>query len=314
MIPVFNCARYLEDALRSVLEQDPGPEAMQISVVDDVSDDDPAEVINRVAPGRVEYIRHATRQGAPGNFNACVRLARGHWVHILHGDDAVRPGFYEAVGRAARSTSGLGAAFCRTIVMSPDGHWLRISPLEAERPGVIPDMLARLAVQNRIMTPAIVVRREAYEAVGGFRPELIHTADWDLWKRVAARFPIWFQPEPLALYREHQASDTARLMAAAKHLEDLRRAIALGAQYLPREKASVWTKAAQAVHAEAELQRARQLLASGQVRLGFRYLLGIWRLCPTPATALNALAMLGSVAFRLAFPAPHRRTRRLVGS
>ena len=52
MIPTYNCARYLEATLRSVLTQDPGPEAMQIEVVDDHSTaDDPEDVVTRLGGG-----------------------------------------------------------------------------------------------------------------------------------------------------------------------------------------------------------------------------------------------------------------------
>src|SRR4051812_23283601 len=53
MIPTYDCARFLDQTLRSVLAQDPGPAAMQIEVVDDHSlRDHPAEVVARVGGGR----------------------------------------------------------------------------------------------------------------------------------------------------------------------------------------------------------------------------------------------------------------------
>ncbi|HZG65515.1 MAG TPA: glycosyltransferase, partial [Herpetosiphonaceae bacterium] len=53
MIPTYNCARYLRGTLESVLAQDPGPDHMQIEVVDDGSQDDPAAVVAEVGRGRV---------------------------------------------------------------------------------------------------------------------------------------------------------------------------------------------------------------------------------------------------------------------
>ena len=51
MIPTYHCARYLGETLRSVLAQDPGPDAMQIEVVDDHStQDDPERVVREVGP------------------------------------------------------------------------------------------------------------------------------------------------------------------------------------------------------------------------------------------------------------------------
>jgi len=94
MIPTFNCAKYLRQTLESVLAQDPGPGLMQIEVVDDVSTkDDPEAVVREIGKGRVQFYRNGQNLGAIRNFNGCVQRAKGHWVHILHGDDAVLPGF-----------------------------------------------------------------------------------------------------------------------------------------------------------------------------------------------------------------------------
>src|SRR6266566_1236858 len=95
MIPTYNPrADYLEETLRSVLEQDPGPEQMQIEVVDDASADCPEDVVQSIGSGRVAFIRQPTNCGAIANFNTCISRSRGELIHILHGDDFVLPGFY----------------------------------------------------------------------------------------------------------------------------------------------------------------------------------------------------------------------------
>jgi len=74
MIPVFNCANYLRQTLASVLAQDPGPERMQIEVVDDMSTkDDPEAVVREVGKGRVAFFRKPKNGGATANFNTwCI--------------------------------------------------------------------------------------------------------------------------------------------------------------------------------------------------------------------------------------------------
>lgn len=311
MIPVFNCARYLEDALRSVLDQDPGPEEMQIAVVDDVSDDDPAEVINRVAPSRVEYIRHATRQGAPGNFNACVRLARGHWVHILHGDDAVRPGFYEAMRQAIAANPEVVACFCRAIFIDRSGNWIGISDLDLAYPGVYPEFLATIAIGNRVWTPTIVVKREVYEKVGGFNPQLPHCCDWDMWKRVALLGPVWFDPRPLALYRLHEASDTSRLVRNAANIKDMRNALELSLQYLPAESGRRWVKAGRRRVAEIALASARELLEKRRFRAAWGHIVEALKAFPHPATVANATLTAAAFLVRRVIRPSHAWARRL---
>jgi glycosyltransferase involved in cell wall biosynthesis len=118
IIPTYNCANYLEETLKSVLQQDPGQEQMQIEVVDDCSTkDDPEKVVKEIGKGRVSFFRQPKNVGAQRNFNTCIQRAKGHWVHILHGDDAVFPGFYERFQAAIEKEPIIGAAFCRTIYM-----------------------------------------------------------------------------------------------------------------------------------------------------------------------------------------------------
>ena len=76
------------------------PELMQIEVVDDCSDrDDPESVVKSVGRGRVAFYRKPKNGGAIANFNSCIERSRGRYVHILHGDDTVMPGYYDCISK-----------------------------------------------------------------------------------------------------------------------------------------------------------------------------------------------------------------------
>src|SRR5436190_18337377 len=115
MVPAYNCARYLRETLASVLAQDPGPDQMQIEVVDDCSDDDLKAVADEIGRGRVDYHRQPQNVGHVRNFNTCIERSRGHLVHILHGDDTVRAPFYRTMQQPFEDHLEIGAAFCRHI-------------------------------------------------------------------------------------------------------------------------------------------------------------------------------------------------------
>lgn len=278
MIPAYHCADYLRHTLASVLAQVPPGEDMQIEVVDDVSTrDDPAAVVREAGDSRVSFFRQPANVGPQANFTTCVQRARGQWVHILHGDDMVRPGFYAAMRRGAESAAGIGAAFCRVITIDEQNGWIDMSERERAAPGIVADLLDRLAVFNRIMFPSVVVKRSAYEQVGGFHPALFHAADWDMWKRIAAHFPVWYEPEPLALYRLHTLSDTSRLMQTGANIMDARRAIEIAEAYLPKARVRDLSRKARLYHAlyAVELARGRALRgdwasARAQVRAALR--------------------------------------------
>jgi glycosyltransferase involved in cell wall biosynthesis len=262
MIPTFHCAAYLGQTLVSVLSQAPASVLIQIEVVDDHStSDDPESVVAEVGQGRVEFFRQQRNIGVPANLNTCLRRSRGRLVHVLHGDDYVREGFYAKMQAAFAEHSDLGAAFCRHIYMDEDGHWIGIADLEQRSSGVLPRAIERLAAEQRIMTPSMVVRREIYERLGGFDSRLACAEDWEMWVRIAATYPIWYEVEPLAAYRMHSRSNTGRHIRTAEDIRYTRGAIDLFRSYLPADVADAIYRRARETYAAAALKTAHQLRA-----------------------------------------------------
>ena len=267
MIPTYNCADYLRLTLASVLEQDPGPDQMQIEIVDDCSTkDDPGAVVNELTNGRAKFYRQPQNVGPTENFNTCVRRSTGHVVHILHGDDTVQPCFYEHLRNGLEQRPDAGAAFCRFVFIDEHNQWQRLSQIEQPTEGVIENWIAKIAIRNRIQTPSIVVRRTTYEQLGGYHPQLNHSADWEMWRRIASRYPCWYEPKLLACYRKHTASHTSELLRSGGNLLDTRRSIEIARAYLPVETAADLTRRARWACALFGLRSARQFLQRKDAR------------------------------------------------
>jgi glycosyltransferase involved in cell wall biosynthesis len=293
LIPTYECAGYLRETLRSVLVQDPGPELMQIEVVDDASTDDPEAVVQELGEGRVGFFRQPRNVGHVENFNTCLRRARGQLVHLLHGDDAVREGFYETMRRPFERRPDVGAAFCRYIAMDEDGNWQVVSPLERRESGVLDGWLAKVAVGQRLQTPSMVVRRAVYEDVGGFDARLAWTEDWEMWVRIASRYPVWFEPEPLALYRIHSASSSGRLTRTAESIRDTRRAIELIRAHLPARDEERLASEARHELATTALRRARRLIGTGELAAGSAHLREAVRTETSPGVLARSAVVAG---------------------
>lgn len=263
MIPTYNCAHYLQATLASVLAQDLGSDVMQIEVIDDCSTaDNPELVVQDLGKGRVGFYRQPCNVGVPKNFETCLQRSRGHLIHLLHGDDYVRPGFYAKMQQAFENHPEIGAAFCRQIFMDEQGHWQQISELEQPQSGILENWLERLALEQRIMTPSIVVRREIYEKLGGFNPSLRCAEDWEMWVRIASNYPIWYEVEPLAVYRMHVNSNTGRHISSGEDIGYTRQAIELFKEYLPEPMADRVTRTARTTYALSALDMANRTLAS----------------------------------------------------
>lgn len=223
MIPTYNCAHLLEHTLRSVLVQDQGPGIMQIEVVDDCSTkDDPEGVVRKLAGDRAGFHRKPSNAGAIANFNTCIERSLGEWVHILHGDDIVLPGFYRRVEDCVQRFPSVGLVAVRSFYMDESGVYTGVTDrvLSLEGSGRTAEAFY---YATPIQTPGIVVRRAAYEQHGGFLPELVHTADCEMWARITARVGAVVTPEVLAGYRMFAGNDTGRLAKTAENLRDLQR-------------------------------------------------------------------------------------------
>jgi len=237
MLTVYNRLDYFEQALKSVVEQAPGRDEMQIEVVNDGSDasiqNQIEAIIKAVAGDRVDFYRHPDNVGHPHIFNVCLRRARGYWVHLLHDDDWVAPGFYQTLRAGIANAPDIGAAFCRHAYVDTAGQQQRLSWLERETPGIIDNWLERIAVMCRLQTPSIVVKRQVYEQLGGYYAQAKSTFDWEMWQRIAVHYPVWFEPRPLAYFREHSASESSDLIKSGRQIADARRVIEIAQTYLP---------------------------------------------------------------------------------
>ena len=284
MIPAFNCAAYLEETLQSVLAQDQGAERMQIEVVDDASSEAIEPLVERIGKGRVGYFRQASNVGQVANFATCLTRARGEIVHLLHGDDLVLDGFYAALERGFAGDRRIGAAFCRWQLIDGAGRVTAVAEPERTSAGLLDDALARLASEQRIVTPAIAVRRQAFERLGGFDARLQCAEDWEMWVRIAAHYQIWYEPRVLASYRQHRTSTTARHSADASELRYTLRAIRLFKPLLPSRRAAAIVACARRAYAATALRSAEQFCAEGNCRAMSAHLLMALRLWPRPST------------------------------
>lgn len=309
MIPTHNCARYLRDTLMSVLAQAPAPETMQIEVVDDYStEDDPGLVVESVGAGRVQFFRQERNVGHTRNFDACLARSRGYLIHLLHGDDKVRPGFYRTMQRPFETHPDIGAAFCRWNAMDEQGECRYTAQLERPEAGVLEGWLERIASGQRVQAPAMVVRRAVYEHLGGFDRRMRRYAeDWEMWVRIAAHYAVWYEVEPLAVYRVRSSSLSGLALRTGENGADLRCAIAINATYLPPDRAPVITRAALEACGAAALRRGRRALdardfetAAAQLREAIRF-----SRSPRIVAASCALAArLGFAGLRRAVPNP----------
>src|SRR5262245_45889724 len=222
MIPTYNSGHYLRWTLESVLCQDPGPDQMQIEVVDGCSTkDDPEEIVKEVGKGRVTFYRLPFNRGPANTFNACLERSHGRWVHILHGDDMVLHDFYDTYTSVISAHPQVVMVVGGVSTIDENNDILFESPQkDTENVGVIHNFAEQQGFRTNAAFPAVVVRRSAYEAAGGFCTWFQHMIDMDMWLRIALQGDVVGIRRPYALYRKHTQSDTNGFIVSGDNIRE----------------------------------------------------------------------------------------------
>lgn len=268
MLTAYDRTAYLARALRSVLDQ--ADDDMHIEVVNDGADAriqaDLAAIVEGVGAGRVTFTALPRNVGHPHIFNVCIERARGRWVHLLHDDDWIAPGFYAALRAGIETAPDVGMVLCRHVRVDDQGVAQWESWLERETPGVLDGWLERIALTCRVQFAAAAVRRDAFETLGGFATGVGSTFDWDMWKRIAVRYPVWYEPRALAFFFQGPLSLTHGLLRCGGQVADTRRSIEASRAYLPPTIAADLTRRAADQCAVYALDVARRYLAAGDTQ------------------------------------------------
>jgi hypothetical protein len=102
----------------------------------------------------------------------------------------------------------------------------------------------------------MVVKREVYEKVGGYDERLRYGEDWEMWVRIAASYPIGYETQPLAEYREQACSISSKLVSTGEDTHQLSMAVRLASRHLPLSSKQTIRRTALTIFANNALNKA----------------------------------------------------------
>jgi glycosyltransferase involved in cell wall biosynthesis len=198
IIPAYNYARYLREAIDSVFAQT--YPALELIVVDDGSTDDTPDVVAAYG-NRIRAIRQQN-QGVSAARNSGIAAARGEYVSFLDADDLWHPQKLELQMARFDASPNLGLVYCGAESFNAEGQTMQV--WRHGREGRVAVSMLRFD-GGAMAAPGcnIVAPRRVAEEIGGFDTRMTVSEDWDFYYRVAARYEIGFVPEPLVRYRIH---------------------------------------------------------------------------------------------------------------
>ncbi len=206
IIPCYKYAHYLEGCVESVLSQGVDVRAL---IIDDCSPDNTPEVAGRLVASdpRVQYRRHEVNKRHIATYNEGLEWSSGEYTLLLSADDLLAPG---ALKRAvaildAQPDVGLLHGDCRDFEFEPPLHEATLTldaPVRLQRGE---EYVAEAAAHgyNQVHTPTAITRTALQQRIGGYRTDLPHSADMEMWLRFAAYSDIAKVDAVQAFYRVH---------------------------------------------------------------------------------------------------------------
>jgi hypothetical protein len=193
IVPCYNYGRFLTECIKSVLRQ-PVPD-IRVLIVDDASSDGTAEVAAEIAreDRRVGWLRHPVNRGHITTYNEGLEWAEADHTLLLSADDMVLPGALWRATTFLEAHPEAGFVYGPFVVFEDAQRVENIPPTSLEPRGTVLSGSQFLRLNrhfNPVHTSTAVVRTGLQKALGGYRHELPHAGDVEMWMRFAAHASV----------------------------------------------------------------------------------------------------------------------------
>jgi len=206
----YNAQAWIGETLDSVLAQT--YTRLEVIVVDDGSTDATPAIVESGAP-RVRCMRQK-RAGSAVAINAGIRASTAPVLAFVDHDDLWVPDKIERQLEALAADARLGMVYSDATVFEGERDLYCCGQVSRLHSG---EVLRQLLLEDFIPSPTPLVRREVLERVGGFDESIWIANDWDMWLRIASKYPVGLVDRPLARYRVHALSTSSTMDLRLAH-------------------------------------------------------------------------------------------------
>jgi glycosyltransferase involved in cell wall biosynthesis len=210
VVPCYNYGRFLRDCVKSVTSQ--RDVDVRVLIIDDCSSDDTPTVGAELALAdhRVTFRRHEQNRGHIATYNeGLLEWARGDYCLLLSADDMLAPGALWRAASVMDAHPTVGLVFGdapKTI--EPEALFGQFTEPATYRTRIYGgrqflELVSREA-WNLVPTPTALVRTALQKTIGGYRHELPHSGDMEMWLRCGAHGDVAGLDATQAFYRLHR--------------------------------------------------------------------------------------------------------------
>jgi glycosyltransferase involved in cell wall biosynthesis len=204
LMPVYNAMPYLPTSVDSILRQT--HKQLQFVILDDGSTDGSTSYLKSLRDNRVKVIFGAENRGYTFRLQKGIQEADGEYLARQDADDISCPHRLERELAAYIDDPQLAAVFCACDNIDETGAVTGREFLPTGSKAIRESLFH----SNPLRHPSVLMRREALQAVGGYKAEWEPAEDYELWLRLSESFPIDAVPEVLYQFRVYNTSVTGR--------------------------------------------------------------------------------------------------------
>lgn len=213
IVPCYRYAHFLRECVSSVLAE--CELQVRVIILDDASPDNTPEVAGQLVreDPRVTYRRHAVNLRHIATYNEGIEWLEADYMLLLSADDYLLPGALKTAVAFLEAHPDVGFIYGKAILTPasgitavPSGTAPASNQWRTLRGRDFMDELIARGTINTVPTPTAIVRTQLLKQVGGYRPELPHTGDMEMWLRLAAHSGVGELDGYLAVWRRHESN------------------------------------------------------------------------------------------------------------
>ena len=249
-IPAYNCERYIDQAIESVLGQT--FDDFELVIVDDCSSDKTATVVEKYDDPRIRFFENKSNLGMQGNWNKAVSKARGKNIKVLCNDDLLYSSCLERQHAifSDPANDDVVMVSCQRDIISGTGKKVlsrKFSGVKGKLHGAEAVKKTIRSGTNLIGEPtAVLFRTDVFSKISGFDDSIPYLIDLDMWSRLLLHGDIFVIPESLCAFRVSTVSASVGMVASQNKdyknfIKKVRKESAYGLTWLDEQKGRVWS-------------------------------------------------------------------------